>query len=206
MYKIYINETALFLMKTKDLGPEWMEANNQLVSRYPNNPKFLLSHIDMMEKTQRFDRVLIHTSKLEVLWKDFKHLFKIIKAAGGLVYTEKGHVLAIYRQGYWDLPKGKIEKGEEKRAAGMREVMEETGIQGLELESKLLTTYHIYKDSRYGRVLKKTFWYRMKGEEEPLVPQGEEDIEKAVWMAPKDLLAQRPIYRNIIDVIRASED
>ncbi len=206
MYKIYINETALFLMKTKDFGPEWMEGNNQLVSRYPNNPKFLLSHIDMMEKAHRFDRVLIHASDLDVLWKDFKKLLKLIKAAGGLVFTEKGNVLAIYRQGYWDLPKGKIDKGEGKRAAGMREVMEETGIQSLELESKLLTTYHIYKDNRHGRVLKKTYWYRMKGGEETLVPQAEEDIEKAVWMSPEDLLAQRPIYQNIIDVIRASKD
>jgi len=206
MYKIYINETALFLMKTKDLGPEWMEANNQLVSRYPNNPKFLLSHIDMMEKTQRFDRVLIHASDIGKLWKDFKQLFKVIKAAGGLVFTEKGKVLAIYRQGYWDLPKGKIDKGEGKQAAALREVMEETGIQSLELESKLLKTYHLYKDSRYGRVLKKTFWYRMKGNEETLTPQAEEAIEKAVWMMPEDLLAQRPIYQNIIDVIRTSKD
>ncbi len=206
MYKIYINEKALFLMKTSDLGPEWMEANNQLVSRYPNNPKFLLSHIDMMEKTQRFDRVIIHTADLDLLWKDFKKLLKVIKASGGLVYTKKGKVLAIYRQGYWDLPKGKIDKGEKKRAAGLREVMEETGIQSLEIDSKLLTTYHLYKDSRYGRVLKKTYWYKMKGEEETLIPQAEEDIEKALWMTPKDLLAQRPIYQNIIDVIQASED
>ncbi len=205
MYKIYINETALLLMKTKDLSPDELQVKDQLVSRYPNRPKFLLSHIDMMEKTRRFKKVTIHSPDLKKLWADFKHLFKVIKAAGGLVYGPDGRVLAIYRMGFWDLPKGKIEKNEKKKQAAMREVMEETGISDLSVGERLLKTYHVYKDSRHGRVLKMSYWYKMKGDAEHLLPQTEEDIEKALWIAPEELLAKSPIYQNIIDVISSSE-
>jgi len=206
MYKIYINETALLLMKTADLSAEYLEGSNQLISRYPNNRKFLLSHLDLMEKNQRFERVIIHATDLDNLWSDMKKLLKTIRAAGGLVYAADGQVLAIYRMGFWDLPKGKIEKGESKKVAARREVMEETGILELEVDHRLLKTYHIYRDTRYKkRVLKKTYWYKMKGESDELVPQSEEDIEKALWIKPDALLAKTPIYQNIIDVIRQSE-
>jgi len=207
MYKIYINETPLLLMNTNDLGPDFMSENNQLVSRYTNKAKFLLTHVDMLEKSKRFNRVIMHTNDLSKLWSDFKALFKVIKAAGGLVYTPNHEVLAIYRMGFWDLPKGKIEKGEGKKKAAIREVIEETGISSLDLEHRLLKTYHTYQDTRFTnkRILKVTYWYKMTGSKEDLVPQLEEDIEKAVWMAPKELLTKRPIYQNIIDVIKASE-
>ena len=56
------------------------------------------------------------------------------------------------------------------------------------------------------RILKQTFWYEMfYNLNEELVPQTEEDIEKALWIKPDALLAKTPIYQNIIDVIRQSE-
>ena len=41
---------------------------------------------------------------------------KHIKAAGGVVYELREtdvFVLLIFRNGYWDIPKGKLEKGED---------------------------------------------------------------------------------------------
>lgn len=38
------------------------------------------------------------------------------------------YLLLHYPNGYWDLPKGKIEKGESKEEAAMRELFEETGL------------------------------------------------------------------------------
>src|SRR6185369_14728239 len=35
---------------------------------------------------------------------------RLIDAAGGLVKNEKGELLMIFRNGKWDLPKGKLEK------------------------------------------------------------------------------------------------
>ena len=36
----------------------------------------------------------------------------IIEAAGGMVFNEKNELLMIFRRGFWDLPKGKIDPGE----------------------------------------------------------------------------------------------
>ena len=52
----------------------------------------------------------------------------LIEAAGGLVINRKGEYLFIYRNDKWDLPKGKLEKGERKRQGAVREVEEECGI------------------------------------------------------------------------------
>src|SRR5665213_1803978 len=53
--------------------------------------------------------------------------YKYIEAAGGLVLNEKGKVLMIHRLGVWDLPKGKLDKGETPRKAAIREIEEESG-------------------------------------------------------------------------------
>ena len=39
-------------------------------------------------------------------------MFKVVEAAGGVVSNKNGEILFIRRMGKWDLPKGKIEKGE----------------------------------------------------------------------------------------------
>ena len=52
---------------------------------------------------------------------------KII-AAGGLVTNENNELLMIFRRGKWDLPKGKLDKGETIEECAIREVEEETGI------------------------------------------------------------------------------
>lgn len=204
MYKIYINEKPLLLMNTSELGELPKALPIHLQSRYTGKTKSLLQHIDLMEKTTKEGAVIIYAPDLESLWSDFKSLYRMIKAAGGLVYNQDGEVLAIYRMGYWDLPKGKIEKGEKKKRAAVREVMEETGINKVQLEHKLLTTYHTYRDPRKDRrVLKKTFWYRMSTAHQTLTPQAEEGIEKAIWIHPVNLKEERPIYLNILEVLKA---
>jgi 8-oxo-dGTP pyrophosphatase MutT (NUDIX family) len=37
---------------------------------------------------------------------------KTIVAAGGLVFNENKELLMIYRRSKWDLPKGKLDEGE----------------------------------------------------------------------------------------------
>ncbi len=117
------------------------------------------------------------------LWKLFKSGYTTVKAAGGVVLDEQGRVLAIRRLGKWDLPKGKVEKGESMDAAALREVQEECGIQELQLLAPLMTTWHTYV--RNGKQhLKRTEWFLMRSSfKEDLVPQTEEDIEEVRWVA-----------------------
>ena len=123
----------------------------------------------------------------ENLFEEFASNYKVIEAAGGLVRNEKNEYLLIFRRNKWDLPKGKIEEGEKSEHAALREVMEETGLKSLSIEKQLSTTYQTYTMDG-GLFLKRTYWFAMKGSSnEQLLPQHEEDIEKAVWVSKVDL-------------------
>ncbi|MDC9723916.1 MAG: NUDIX domain-containing protein [Urechidicola sp.] len=132
-------------------------------------------------KSKKFSELFLFHVDLETLWKEFKWFFKIEKAAGGLVTNQNDEVLFIYRFDTWDLPKGKIENGERKKEAAIREVEEECGISGLKIEKKLQKTYHIFQRNDR-EVLKITHWYKMKTDfKGPLTPQLEEGITKVVF-------------------------
>ena len=203
MYKIYIKETLLILIDSVDLEKTKLKMGDELVAKYSGKKKYLLNFIDKAEKDSKCKCIIIHSSDFKKLWKDFKALFKIEKAAGGLVLNKSKEALLIFRRGHWDLPKGKIEPDEKKMVAAVREVEEETGASDLYVEGKLATTYHTYKYKINKRVLKKTYWYLMHTNTKHLEPQAEEDIELAEWrdldafLADKDLI----VYENIRELI-----
>ena len=68
----------------------------------------------------------------------------MVEAAGGLVFNKDGGILMIFRNGKWDLPKGKLEIGESVEECAIREVQEECGVSGLIIENKIKDTYHTY--------------------------------------------------------------
>jgi len=200
---IFINEKPICLGSSEEIhhidGFESVEYNKK--------NSFLLTYIEAFEnKTFEGERLLIHASNLKELLKDFFDFYKIIEAAGGLVLNERQEILAIYRLGVWDLPKGKVEKGETLDAAAVREVQEETGLDVIELKEPLIDTYHTYIDPRKNRrVLKISHWFLMQTKENELVPQREEDIELAVWLPLQELKNKKVIYKNILEVIKAYE-
>lgn len=116
-----------------------------------------------------------------------------IPAAGGVVNNDKGELLLIYRKGKWDLPKGKLDPGEEAEEAALREVEEETGVQELILDGFLCHSYHLYRDPHAGPAdrgwaLKTTWWYLMSTlSNAPLVPQAEEQISEVRWFSRAEL-------------------
>ena len=97
----------------------------------------------------------------EKLVADFQSNYKILEAAGGLVYNAEGKILLIFRRDFWDLPKGKIDPGESKAAAAVREVEEETGLKDITLGDLITETYHTYRTKKGNRILKRTYWFRM---------------------------------------------
>lgn len=131
----------------------------------------------------------------------FKEHFKLIVAAGGVI--RKGNdILMIYRNGMWDLPKGKAEKGETIEETATREVEEECCVT-VTLLDEIGKTYHTYTH-RDKRVLKKTYWYVMDLKSDELMrPQQEEGIEKVVWMDEAALTeALEKSYRSIASVMK----
>ena len=161
MYKIYINERPLILCNSGQLEDSLPKVDEALVARYQGKKKFLINYIDQMEKSDRYEAVVLHSADYEKLVKHYKSIYKIIEAAGGLVFNESGKALLIHRLGYWDLPKGKLEKGETIEEGALREVEEETGLQGGSIVKKLHESYHTYHSRKGKRILKKTYWYQM---------------------------------------------
>ena len=129
-----------------------------------------------------------------------------IIAAGGLVTNPQGQILWIYRRGFWDLPKGKLDEGETIQTCALREVAEETGIKDIRLHELLKFTNHTYFDKYLNQeVVKRTYWFHMTiSTTQSGVPQITEDIEKIEWHSlatAKHCLAQT--YPTIIEVIEA---
>jgi ADP-ribose pyrophosphatase YjhB (NUDIX family) len=113
--------------------------------------------------------------------KKVKKMFKIIKAGGGVVKNNKEEILFIYRLKKWDLPKGKLDKGESIKQCAKREVEEDTKVK-VKLEKKITSTWHTYT-SKKKIILKKTTWYKMCSiDSSKMKPQKQENIEKVEWM------------------------
>lgn len=199
MYKIYINGRPLYFSAIPEDGFQPSSDPVNLTTIYTGNPKSLLGYVDMLEKNKNFKQVTLYTPDVERLFLDFSSQFTVLQAAGGLVFNPKGNLLMIYRLGFWDLPKGKIEAGEEPEEAAVREVQEETGLQEIELGEAMRTTYHTYRHEKKGRILKPTYWFKMRTAETALTPQTEEHIERAEWVDIKTFLAtDKPVYANIL--------
>ncbi len=155
----------------------------------------------LMERDQHFRSLTIFGKDPAEAAKAIFKAYRRIEAAGGLVRNPKGRILMIHRRGFWDLPKGKVDPGETLQQAALREVEEETGVQGLRLEGELLDTFHVYSDKK-GRVLKRTAWYRMEAPaQKKLVPQANEGIDVVEWTKPEQLKQRlSQTFPNIRDV------
>jgi ADP-ribose pyrophosphatase YjhB (NUDIX family) len=202
-YTIYINQVPLILSDTEGVKTEWKADPKTLVAVYTGKQKSLYNYIDPLEKGGNFNRIVIVSPKLDKLWQDFKDIYKIIEAAGGVVTNKMGDVLLIYRLKTWDLPKGKIDKGESPEVAAVREIEEETGLTEVVLGDFICHTYHTY-EQKGKRILKKTHWYKMQTTQMTLVPQTSEDIEIAEWVNLTNFLQTKPnLYGSIFDVLQA---
>lgn len=123
---------------------------------------------------------------------------RFITAAGGLVVNERGRLLVIFRNGKWDLPKGKIEAGEPTDQGALREVKEETGLQRVTIEKEFTRTWHTYMLGGK-RVLKETVWYLMSSDAAETRPQTEEGITRIEWISADELpKISANTYENIL--------
>lgn len=172
MYKVFVNEKKLTLSKY----PEDLDKK----LRFEGFATLEIA-VDLLQNTS-CPEINVYSENIEEMWEDFTHMFKVIEAAGGVVTNTKEEILFIRRLGKWDLPKGKIEKGESLEQAAVREVQEETGLSELIVEEFLNNTFHLYTERNGDKILKTTYWFRMKyvGSETP-VPQLEEGISEVSW-------------------------
>jgi 8-oxo-dGTP pyrophosphatase MutT (NUDIX family) len=189
MYKVFVNDLPLILTNklSETVSGEYFLLNQEAIK----------AAITALNKNKLQLAYVYHPNHEEIL-KKFCKKIPLVRAAGGVVTNKAGKVLFIYRNDKWDLPKGKLDKGETFEECALREVAEETGVQGLVLENFLKTTYHVFKSNGKYK-LKEVHWYAMRTSYTgPLVGQTNEGIVKVKWKGPEKIKkALENSYTNI---------
>src|SRR5215203_3325026 len=159
MQKIYFNYKPLFICS--EITPAIDEYLHQGTTIYIDefNIHTVKTIIEEMQRPEINAGVFLHKDERQVL-QAIKENLVLVQAAGGLVHTAGDHLLLIFRRGKWDLPKGKLDNGEDLKTCAVREVEEETGITGVHLQDLLAVTYHTYHEKGQF-LLKETYWYLM---------------------------------------------
>ena len=199
--KIYFDNKPLFLCDAIEPVIEPFIHHDDAVYIDELDTHTIKTMIHEMQLPSVHAGVFLHAD-LEKLKKAFFKKFTLVQAAGGLVSNANDELLLIFRRGKWDLPKGKLDKGEKLEDCAVREVEEETGLTNIELLAPLLITYHTYHEgSKF--VLKESHWYRMKvSGEQQLIPQTEEDIHDIKWVKKTGLDFYREnAFASVVDVL-----
>jgi len=195
IYRIYINQKVLLITES---APKKLK-NFQQIDHQNFDLKIIYPLI--LEHYPGHNFFVICTDA-KAFYKRITKTVQVIEAAGGLVKNERKEYLFIHRNDKWDLPKGKIEKGEKIKECAVREVEEECGIKVKKLGKKIGKTYHayVYKGEV---VVKKSHWFKMKCEgQDKLKPQKEEGITDARWFTPeKTGIITKNTFPSIIEVM-----
>lgn len=183
MRKIYFEKRCIIIC-----GPDDQALSDpNAVEFYAGDRIDISTLVRMFEDSASLGRIYIPTDDTEEMYRGICSEFREVNAAGGLVSNRRGDFLLINRNGLWDLPKGHQEAGEDIRATALREVEEETGVGNLELGDLICITDHCYFRNGLWH-LKHTWWYNMQyNNPVDLIPQKEEDISKAAWIAKTSL-------------------
>ena len=153
-------------------------------------------------KKDKYNAVHLVGRDLDSMLKTFLKFLPNVIAGGGKVLNASQRILFIFRNGKWDLPKGKSESNETIDKTALREVEEETGVKGLSITKPLEITYHIFRRNNQHQI-KKTYWFEMFSDYDgDLKPQLNEGITKVKWIGPKKLKkVKKNIYANIESLI-----
>ena len=115
---------------------------------------------------------------------------KHYESAGGVVVNTEGLVLVVSQYGTsWSLPKGGIERGEDRLTAACREIYEESGVSELELVEDLGTYWRYVlsatgEEDRSGTKTIHLFLFRTSERDlRPVDP----DNPEAVWVRPENV-------------------
>ena len=187
MYKVFFNDRKITIADKTNITLSKSPAIIEDIHSKKEVKRWFLQFAENNEQ-----EVILLQNDAEKFWSDvFLPAFILIEASGGVVLSNE-KLLVIYRNGKWDLPKGKIDKKETKEEAAIREVQEECGIRGHSIIKELSPTFHIYKspykDSFGQCILKKTHWFEMHYSGSSLgKPEVEENITEIQWFSKSEI-------------------
>ena len=193
MYEVFLNDRKINIAAP---GKITLNKSSQVIDNLMTKDEVRKWFLDFVQDDLK-QVFLTHSNDKYFFEELFKNAFKIIYAAGGVV-KRNDELLFIYRNDTWDLPKGKIDKGESPEIAALREVEEECGIAEHKIIKPLPSTFHMYqspyKESKGEWIFKETFWFEMELDgTQNGKPQLEEGITKIKWFKKDDL---KEVYAN----------
>ena len=207
MYKVFLNDRSVTINAFSEITLKKTDRKIHFISE----AKEVRSWLKTINRRGE-EKILIHHEDPDYFFNNvFRRSFKQIDAAGGVV-RRGDRILFIYRNNVWDLPKGKIDRGETAGEAALREVAEECGIEGHSIVKPLPSTYHIYRSDYKGKegkwVFKETFWFEMEyygvGDGRP---EEAENITKVKWFAKNELdVVLDKTYPNLVKMISCYRD
>lgn len=108
-------------------------------------------------------------------------------SAGGVVFYQNKVLLLRKKRGYWVLPKGRIEVGEDVETAALREVKEESGVCA-DIVKYVGEINYTYKNqwTNYEWVVKRVCWFLMTARSSRCYPQTEEGFSSARFLSGED--------------------
>jgi 8-oxo-dGTP pyrophosphatase MutT (NUDIX family) len=199
MYKVFYENRSFNFISSKACsgsGPKPVVVQFRDVKHLHNLTDLFLS--------QGFDRdvYLVCPTNLEAAFEAFKSHFHLSQTGGGLIKDKQGKVLFIYRNGFWDLPKGHLETGETIDACALREVYEETGLSELQLIGQVAISWHIY-DLNNKTILKSNTWFLMHtASDQSLKLEQKEGITDAKWVSKEEIpYYLKRCYRSIAETL-----
>lgn len=194
MYKVFCEDRCLILLNE-------IPAEGVLPGAHAVEPTSALLN-EWLQGSVKQDIIVKSQSLPNLFFKAWMPSLLQVEAAGGVVETPHKGILFIYRNQYWDLPKGHVDPGERHLETAFREVEEETGLQHLRLIKTLPETWHCYQMKGKWH-LKHTCWYHMHydGTEIPQ-PQLSEGITRTEWIGHDRLAAVlSQSYRSVQEVL-----
>lgn len=123
-------------------------------------------------------------------------------SAGGVVYKFDGEILKILliatKNGkVWSLPKGLVEKNEDIKKTALREIKEETGVDGKIIdEVGEISYWFVIKNEKYFKRVKYFLVEYISGD---INPDWEVDIAK--WFTSKEAL-QKLTYKSDREILK----
>jgi len=198
-FKVFIKDKLILFTENMNIP---IRDKSAVFHRYQGMRQLIIES-ERFIRTKKVKTLIVYRKKnADKLFKSFITRFKLTNAAGGAVISKKDEVLMIFRHRRWDLPKGKKNRGEKNRETALREVMEETGLEHLEILRKISKTYHFYR--RNDRlIIKKTHWFLMKAKRnQDMRPATTEGIVKVKWVAfDKARKKGNQTFRSISEVL-----
>jgi len=196
MYKVFIDNTPLYIVEQRgEISP------NAVYIHSENILGIQQAIFAFSKKVKLACPVYVVTNNSESTFAKLFSDFDIIEAAGGIVRRED-RFLFIKRNGFWDIPKCKLDEGETPENGAVREIEEECGIVCPTIDSLISVTYHTYNLKGKPKI-KKTYWYALNYEgPKELIGQAEEGITKVKWFKRSEFDKIRAkTFNSILDVL-----